>query len=35
MSTLSLKRLEVLALALLDFSSIADMTAWLEHEEAS
>ncbi|WP_334761049.1 DUF4351 domain-containing protein [Nostoc sp.] len=27
--------MEVLALALLDFSSIADMTAWLEHEEAS
>jgi predicted transposase YdaD len=29
-STLSLERLEALALALLDFSSMADLTAWLE-----
>ncbi|WP_193198106.1 DUF4351 domain-containing protein [Nostoc sp. MG11] len=34
-STLSLERLEALALALLDFSSMADLTAWLKQEEAS
>ncbi|MBD2528442.1 DUF4351 domain-containing protein [Nostoc flagelliforme FACHB-838] len=34
-STLTLERLEVLGLALLDFSSMADLTTWLEQEEAS
>lgn len=33
-STLSLERLEALALALLDFSSMANLTTWLEQEEA-
>ncbi|MEH2142205.1 DUF4351 domain-containing protein [Nostoc sp.] len=32
-STLSLERLEALALALLDFSSMADLTTWLKQEE--
>ncbi|MCC5662544.1 DUF4351 domain-containing protein [Nostoc sp. CHAB 5784] len=35
MSTLSLERLEALALALLDFSSMADLTTWLEQEQPS
>ncbi|MEH1908258.1 DUF4351 domain-containing protein [Nostoc sp.] len=32
-SALNLERLEALALALLDFSSMADLTTWLEQEE--
>ncbi|WP_248277651.1 DUF4351 domain-containing protein [Brasilonema sp. UFV-L1] len=33
-SALSLERLEALALALLNFSSKADFTTWLEQEQA-
>ncbi|MGH7999372.1 MAG: DUF4351 domain-containing protein [Brasilonema sp.] len=33
-STLSLERLEALALALLDFSSKTDLTTWFEQEQA-
>lgn len=34
-SALNLERLEALALALLDFSAMADLTTWLEQEEVS